>query len=59
MDDAFATKKKKGNHAQQSIEQSQSSVKTLCVLLVELPSSPVIMSLPKPKEQWKQRISTR
>ena len=25
MDDAFATKKKKGNHAQQSIEQSQSS----------------------------------
>lgn len=31
MDDAFATKKKKGNHAQQSIEQSQSSVQNaLC-----------------------------
>ncbi len=31
MDDAFATKKKKGNTAQQSIEQSQSSVQNaLC-----------------------------
>jgi hypothetical protein len=31
MDDAFAIKKKKGNHAQQSIEQSQSSVQNaLC-----------------------------
>jgi len=31
MDDAFATKKKKGNQAQQSIEQSQSSVQNaLC-----------------------------
>ena len=31
MDDAFATKKKKGNIAQQSIEQSQSSVQNaLC-----------------------------
>ncbi|TVP40018.1 hypothetical protein [Candidatus Nitrosocosmicus arcticus] len=31
MDHAFATKKKKGNHAQQSIEQSQSSVQNaLC-----------------------------
>jgi len=30
--DAFATKKKKGNHAEQSISQSQSSVQnTLCV----------------------------
>ena len=26
MDDAFATKKKKGNHAEQSISQSQASV---------------------------------
>jgi hypothetical protein len=32
MDDAFATKKKKGNVAQQAIEQSQSSVQNaLCV----------------------------
>ena len=32
MDDAFATKKKKGNHAQQSISQSQASVQNaLCV----------------------------
>jgi hypothetical protein len=31
MDDAFATKKKKGNHAQQSISQSQASVQNaLC-----------------------------
>ncbi len=31
MDDAFATKKKKGNQAQQSIDQSQSSVQNaLC-----------------------------
>ena len=31
MDDAFATKKKKGNHAQQSITQSQASVQNaLC-----------------------------
>jgi hypothetical protein len=32
MDDAFATKKKKGNVAQQAIEQSQSSIQNaLCV----------------------------
>ena len=32
MDDAFATKKKKGNVAQQTIEQSQSSVQNaLCI----------------------------
>ena len=31
MDDAFATKKKKGNHAEQSISQSQASVQNaLC-----------------------------
>ena len=60
MDDAFATKKKKGNQAHQSINQSQSSVQNaLCASGGTTFLSCNNVKLPKSKEQWKQRISTR
>ena len=37
MDDAFATKKKKGNNAEQSISQSQASVQNALCASCELP----------------------
>ena len=58
--DAFATKKKKGNHAEQSISQSQSSVQNaLCASGGTNFLSCNNVSFQNQKKHWKQCFSTR